>query len=150
MTRVLFVCTGNTCRSPMAAGILRQLSAGRIDAVSAGLAAVSGARASPEAAQVMAERGVDLTDHRARPFSRELAEAADLVITMTAAQKDLVLAWEPGLRGKVRTLAEAAGRGGEVSDPYGGDLEAYRRCAAELAQAVGGLVRRLGEEEERP
>ncbi|NLY89825.1 MAG: ribose 5-phosphate isomerase B [Firmicutes bacterium] len=113
MQSVLFVCTGNTCRSPMAAGlfakILQEKGETGIKITSAGLAAVDGAPASAEAVEVMRRAGVDLSGHRARRLTREMVLAADLVLTMTRRQKEAVLVLAPEAGEKVFTLHEFAG-----------------------------------------
>ncbi|HHU83282.1 MAG TPA: ribose 5-phosphate isomerase B [Firmicutes bacterium] len=113
MQRVLFVCTGNTCRSPMAAGlfgkILQEKGKTGMEITSAGLAAIDGAPASAEAVEVMRRTGVDLSGHRARRLTREMVITANLVLTMTRRQKDAVLTLAPEAEGKVFTLQELAG-----------------------------------------
>ena len=141
--RLLFVCTGNTCRSPMAHVIAERVieRRGRADAEvrSAGVAALSGSPASEGAIQAAAEQGLDLTSHRGTPLSGELLEWADLVLTMSA--DHLAVAEARGGGGKAATLsafAEGRGstRGWGVPDPFGGGIEAYR----ESFRILEGLV----------
>jgi len=107
---ILFVCTGNTCRSSMAAGIARKLltDAGHSDirVLSAGTAAVPGAPASPEAVEAMSEEAVDISGHRATPLTPELIREADLILTMTAGHKRYVLGLVPEAKNKVHVLKE--------------------------------------------
>jgi ribose 5-phosphate isomerase B len=127
MQRILFICTGNTCRSPMAAGLFAKMLQERgetgIEVTSAGLAAVDGAPASAGAMEVMRRFGVDLSGHRTRRLTRKMVLAADLVLTMTKRHKEAVLALLPEATGKVFTLQEFAGRFAGSTDPGAGGVE---------------------------
>jgi protein-tyrosine-phosphatase len=153
VTRVLLVCTGNMCRSPLAEVLLkREVEARGLDGVtvgSAGTGAWDGAPASEGAYLVALEHGLDLSAHRARLVTRELLREADLVLTMSRHHRARVQELEPDARAYV--LGEYAGRSGpeaEVSDPFGGDLELYRATYAELEElvriAAGRLTKELG------
>jgi protein-tyrosine-phosphatase len=149
--RILLVCTGNICRSPLAAALLtRALSDRELDAVevsSAGTGAWDGAPASEGAYLVALERGLDLSGHRARLLTRELVEESDLILTMARHHRARVD--ELGGDGRVFVLGEFAGRSGddaEVSDPFGGDLEVYRETCAELEALIAAVVERLARE----
>jgi len=133
----------------MAEALARQMlargSAGRaIEVFSAGLAAAPGSPASSAAVETLAELGIDLRKHRASRLTAEMAGQADLVLTMTGAQKEQVRKMVPGAR--VKTLAEYAGRGTDITDPVGQPLAVYRRCAAQLKEMVGLALRKLAEE----
>jgi protein arginine phosphatase len=149
--QILFVCTGNTCRSPLAEALLRsKLQERGVDGVtvgSAGTGAWDGAPASEGAYLVALEHGLDLSGHRARLLTRELATGADLVLTM--ARHHLARAEQLGVGGSGYLLGEYAGREGssaEVRDPFGGDLEGYRETFDELNGMLDAIVTRLERE----
>lgn len=151
MTEILLVCTGNTCRSPMAEALLRHKLTERgvtgVNVISAGTGAWDGAPASEGAYLVGLEHGLDLSSHRARLLTRELASEADLVLTM--AKHHLARVEQLGAAGKSHLLGEYAGRAGdlaELSDPFGGDLDGYRETFEELDDMLEAIVARLERE----
>jgi protein-tyrosine-phosphatase len=146
--RVLFVCTGNTCRSPLAEVMLRRLAAEHpalsISVSSAGVGAVDGAPASEGAYLVALEHDLDLSAHRSRALTPELVADADLILTMGRRHVDRVR--ELGGEGKTAVLGDYVGLDAEVADPFGGDLEGYRATYAELGALLPRVVERIAAE----
>ena len=143
---ILFVCTGNTCRSAMAAALMDKIAAEQdldVRIESAGLFAAEGEKASDNAIKAMIPYGIDLTNHLTQPMTEDLIKQCDLILTMTAAHKAVL---EPIAKGKVYTLSEYARDGGDVSDPYGGGLEEYNECAREIYSLLTDVAERLAEE----
>ena len=143
---ILFVCTGNTCRSPMAEALARAEVGRRlgcaaqdlesrhgVSILSAGVFAAPGREASPEAQAEAEHRGGMLRGHRTRPVSAERIREADVVFCMTRAQRESVSALVPEAAGKVFLLDPD---GAEVADPMGGDAGHYRACAEQIQVAV--------------
>ena len=138
MKKILFVCTGNTCRSPMAELICKKLLRERgvrtVRVSSAGLAAEPGGRISENAAKALAELGIRSARFRSRPLTEKLLAESNLVVTMTSAHKR-ALAEFP----RVFAVGEFSGEG-DVPDPYGGDLACYRATRDALLRACGKLL----------
>lgn len=124
---ILFVCTGNTCRSPLAAVMARARGA---DAESAGLYAQEGAPASEGVRRAAARRGLDLAGHRARQVTDEMMRRADHVYAMTEAHAEALKRAFPRQESKIRVLSPA------VSDPFGGGDGEYEQCARALEAAL--------------
>lgn len=151
---VLFVCTGNTCRSPLAEALARRLVATRgldVTVSSAGTGANEGMPASDGSLLVGLERSLDLSLHRARPLTRDLVDEADLVLCMATSHVER--AQELGGEGKVYLLADyarAQQTGRCIADPFGGAVDHYRTTAAELEHELVRVVDRLAAEQAPP
>jgi len=149
--RLLLVCSGNTCRSPMAAALLRDLwrqanPVWELSVDSAGTGALPGLPATDHAVAALSERGIDLSQHRSRAVLS--LDGYDLVLTMTRGHRDALLARFPAAAGRVFTLGEYAGTGEELPDPFGGPLESYQRTASALEGLLRAVVERIRTEGE--
>jgi protein-tyrosine-phosphatase len=146
---VLFVCTGNTCRSPLAAALLKVLVAKRLGVAvaeleasgfrvaSAGVMAYAGDAPSEPACAAAAEYDADLTTHRSRMVNPELLANATDVIAMTAGHAAALQFRYPGIGPTPRLLC---GPGEDLPDPFGSDLDIYRECAAVIAQRLESFI----------
>lgn len=141
MNEIVFICTGNTCRSPMAEALFRARGGpartGLIPA-SAGLFAHDGLPASDYAVQAAGELGGALSGHQARQLTPEIVTQAKYLVCMTAAHYDRLLALYPQAEDKLFTLAAC-----DMADPFGGGLAVYRQSAGEIDRAVEALIENL-------
>jgi ribose 5-phosphate isomerase B len=138
---VLFVCTGNICRSPMAAGLFNVRAkdlgeAQEFAAESAGTRGVEGAPASAYGIQMMAQRHVDIQAHRGRSVTREMMEQSSVVIVMTMSHREALAAEFSKFRSKIHMMSELNDRMYDINDPYGGSLDEYTFYAQELEKLI--------------
>lgn len=153
--RVCFVCTGNTCRSPMAAAVANHLAnelrnalpeqvrgsvSPSVEAISAGLAALEGDPITPNAVRALEEAGIqpipdhDYRTHTAHRLPPEVAEQCDMIIGLSGSHVMGLMMQFPGLAGRI------AGMPKEIPDPYGGDMDTYRKCLEEITAGVKALL----------
>lgn len=130
---VLFVCIGNICRSPMAEALFARAMPGRM-VCSAGLSALVGEGADPVAVDLMRERGLDISGHRAQQLASWMVREADLILTMDSAQKRYIEQTWLSARGKVRRLLEAGGC--DIPDPYQHGRRAFRHALSLIEEGV--------------
>lgn len=141
MDNIIFICTGNTCRSPMAEGLFRAHGGKEktgLAPASAGLFTQDGIPASENAVTAAKELGADISAHRSRMLTHEMAQSARYLVCMTGAHYDRVCEMFPDCADKVFTLTQR-----DVSDPFGGDLDTYRRAASEIDAGVRSIIERL-------
>ena len=147
---ILFVCSGNTCRSPLAEGLLKRLlKEGNISGISvssAGTSALTGTSASYNAIKVAYEEGIDISDHKARALTSEMIAKPDLIVTMEEGHKQDILAHSPKAKPKVfllRNFAQFGSKTRNIFDPYGANIENYRFCFQDIKECVMGIYQML-------
>ncbi len=147
MKTVLFVCTGNICRSPMAEGLFRHASAprGQYRVLSAGLGAMDGQSPSPHAIQAVKELGIDISRQRSRMLTQELVDQADYIFGMTHSHVDTVTLLYPQAAEKTFLLREFDETldyfEKDISDPIGGSYQVYLSCRDQIEQGIASLMR---------
>lgn len=150
MFKILMVCTGNICRSPMAAGLLnhylpRNLKA-QVEVTSAGTYALHGHQVEKHAMYAMDQIGIDIAKHRARQITKDIVRASDLIVTMEAAHSKIVKSLLSWRQKKPRMISEFKPQSPvhDIKDPYGGPLGDYEACIRTLKPCIEGLILWLG------
>ncbi|VGO20234.1 low molecular weight protein arginine phosphatase [Pontiella sulfatireligans] len=144
MKSILFVCTGNTCRSPMAEALFRHRigEEANWNAASAGIYAASGEPASDNAIEALRELEIDLANHQSQPLTTNLVKGADLIVAMTESHQSHIVGSFPEVEHKV-FLIKSFGTSkvpADISDPFGGSLNTYERTRDEIDRALSDLI----------
>lgn len=143
--KLIFVCTGNTCRSPMAATIFKSMvSSGELEVLSRGLVVLFSEPSNEKANTVLKSHNLDLKDHKSRGLKSSDIDEDTLILTMTERQKKNLLETYENAK-DVYTISEFVGESGDVADPYGGTLIDYEDCYAQLSLLIKKLVYKLSE-----
>lgn len=146
--KIVFICSGNTCRSPMAMGLFRRMLADRLKIsvsgleengykiISAGTSAIYNSPASGTAIEVMQEKGVNIKDHLSQPVTLQMIEDADDIYVMTKGHLTTLKEWSPLISGKIKLLDPAA----DIDDPIGAGKEIYKQCAIKIQKALERII----------
>lgn len=152
MFNVLFVCTGNTCRSSMAEILFKDMLKSenldyRVKVRSSGTSVYTSLPASDNAIEAARELELDLTGHRSQKINIDMLREADLILAMTRVHKAHILDIMPDAKDKVFTLVEYAtdGKEGDISDPFGYDLDTYKKCRDEIKKYLEMVIRKIRE-----
>lgn len=141
MDKIVFICTGNTCRSPMAEGLFKAMGGEEktsLKAISAGIFTTNGMSASENAIIAAKELGADISNHKSQILNQDIVNDAKYLVCMTGAHYDQILLKFPDVSNKLFTLLPT-----DIDDPYGGNIDDYRKCANQIKIAVESIIERL-------
>ena len=141
MDKIVFICTGNTCRSPMAEGLFKALNGEQktgLEAISAGIFTNNGMSASENAVIAAKELGADISNHKSQMLNGDIVNDAKYLVCMTGAHYDQILLKFPNVSDKLFTLSPT-----DIDDPFGGNIDEYRSCATQIKSAVESIIERL-------
>ncbi len=145
---VLFVCTGNSCRSPMAEGFFKSIVNDDIKTASAGVSCYAGYEPASDAIEVMKENNIDISNYRSQRVSQKLVHDYDLIIVMQETHRAVLLNMFPEIKAKIYLLKEFYENldkedSKEIADPIGRNIKYYRECFNEIKNSVIGIVKKM-------
>lgn len=150
--KIMFICTGNTCRSAMADGLAKKIIKDKnlnIEVYSAGIFAITGEHASYNSVAIMKEYEVDIALHKATAIEESNIEEMDLIFCATKNHKRQLIARYNNLKDKIFTMKEYAeidnnGNDMDIKDPWGYDINTFRMCAAEISLCIDKIIEKIG------